>query len=121
MQLKNKSKTTGNLLWGEFGLRFLGVFIAYAAAQHYFAPFDELSWLSPTRDSAVKIIGMYLLYYFIMYLSICFVIFSPVLILAKIIPTYRRIPLSHHVCKSLTLVLLLSAMLVYGQWYGAAH
>ncbi len=101
--------------WSRFGLRFLGAFILYAAASHVFFPTP----MTVNVYSPLKILVFYLVSYLMMFLSIYLVISVPIVIVAKIIPKYRRITMPKLLSYTLIPALIIGGLLIRGGWYAS--
>lgn len=97
--------------WNGFLARFLGAFVLYAGVSHVFYPFP----MTVNIYSPLKILVYYLVGYLGMFLSV----YLPTVIVAKIVPKYRSVPIPRLLSGTLLPALIIGGILIYGGWYGS--
>ena len=97
--------------WNGFLARFLGAFVLYAGVSHVFYPFP----MTVNIYSPLKILVYYLVGYLGMFLSV----YLLTVIVAKIVPKYRSVPILRLLSGALLPALIIGGILIYGGWYGS--
>ena len=101
--------------WNGFLARFWGAFVLYAGVSHVFFPYP----MTANIYSPLKILVYYLVGYLGMFLSVYLVISVPTVIVAKIVPKCRSVPIPRLLSNTLLPALIIGGILIYGGWYGS--
>ena len=105
----------GSREWSVFAGRFLSAFALYAGASHFFSPYPMIANSYSPLQVLVYYVAGYLTMFFVPYLAIS----VPTVVVAKLIPKYRFVPVPRLLNKTLLPALIVGGLMIYFGWYGS--